>query len=236
MSLDFGVEQFKWQTNTFGVIFSKTMRMKSGVDTYNMTWTPGNSFTLYEFMFLSVVTCDLDVYLVDRAVGKRTLVCSVTCLSVKLAEQVYRQDPDGPGSCSVSSLLFVRTVELQFVRHKATKLKTQSILSSLWDTININIESALMWSIMDQPSCSRSIEDVNYACVSHHSECIPSSSEGYLCRCSSGYEGNPYISDGCLGDHGNLLHHMKGFCRLQGAHTCMHPFKNSQGITFTELV
>jgi hypothetical protein len=218
-------------SDAFAVNFSKTISIKSGVDAYNMSWTPGNSFTVSNFMILSIVTCDLDVYLVDKDVANFRLVCNVTCPSIEIAEQVYRQDPHGPGSCYVNaSTSSVHTLDFQFVLHKTIKIKTQSNLSILWDTININIGTAMSWSIVDQTSCPRSMEDINYACVSDHSECTLSD-VGYLCQCNIGYAGNPYISDGCSPDHGNLLHHIfyEGFLlrefvlrEYKVTHICTH--------------
>ncbi|XP_044959061.1 wall-associated receptor kinase 1-like isoform X1 [Hordeum vulgare subsp. vulgare] len=217
--------------DAFLVNFSKTIPMKPGVDGYNMSWTPGNSFTALESMVLTIVACDLDVYLVDKNVGNLRLVCKVTCPSKKIAEQVYMQDPRGPGSCSVNAVIFVHTVELQFVRHKTSKMKTHSHLSILWDTINVNIETVIEWSIVDQTSCSSSKEDSNYACVSHHSECmVPFTHVGYVCRCKSGYGGNPYISGGCLPDHGYSSRPRKANCsRWCGNISVPFPFGIEEG-------
>jgi hypothetical protein len=73
------------------------------------------------------------------------------------------------------------------------------------DTNSGRVPVVMDWAIRHDgaPSCELATrnETGTYACRSGNNKCVESpNGPGYLCNCSDGYEGNPYLSDGCHGE------------------------------------
>jgi hypothetical protein len=190
------------------VSFSHSIPLIYEVDAYSMSWNLGRSFAIGEIM-LSFTGCDFDTYLLEYGTNKTVGQCSVTCPDEDITDTVARQNCNGVGCCSVFVSSGSGGFDIKFVRDNMGNQNVKAHSnnqSSIWDTIVVATDVAhAEWAIfVDQPVSAGTLQHrTDYACLSNHSSSYMESYHKYVCQCNDGYQGNPYISDGCSRDKGN---------------------------------
>ncbi|XP_051224989.1 wall-associated receptor kinase 5-like [Lolium perenne] len=126
------------------------------------------------------------------------------------------------GPCSYS---FV--VEEEWFKFDRSYVNSSTNSTSLYPD---GVPLVLDW-VVGSEICSEAInKGPRYLCQAKNSSCVDvSNGPGYRCNCSSGYEGNPYLQDGCrdineCDPQNKPLYPCKGECtNTDGNYTCTCP-------------
>jgi len=105
--------------------------------------------------------------------------------------------------------------------------------TSFWDEYDGEVPVVMDWSIRPPNTCEEAKLNLSsYACVSDKSDCVNATNgQGYRCKCLDGYQGNPYVSDGCTDIDECLQNSKNSTCtaigstcqNTLGSYTCLCP-------------
>uniref|UniRef100_A0A0D9W3E7 Protein kinase domain-containing protein n=1 Tax=Leersia perrieri TaxID=77586 RepID=A0A0D9W3E7_9ORYZ len=130
-------------------------------------------------------------------------------------------------------MAFIYNLSASEITAKAANHPVINTLSRLPNGIEYSASQARItrrfsWNFVDQPTCAdASRNSTSYGCASNHSICDNGfvGFSGYFCRCDDGYQGNPYVPEGCSRDQAYNPVLRKGDCsRSCGNITIPYPF------------
>jgi len=195
-------------------------RTSMSMDENNIWW---NDFTDSQFRLsdednrFTVIGCNSLAYVRSANTGSRYMTgCMATCPA---AGRLENGSCSGMGCCQAAIPRGINTYEVQF-DDRFTTASTRGfsrcsyaalVEAAAFDfrityvTADDFMESTggkaplvLDW-VVGKETCAEAARNTTaYMCASSNSECVDSrNGPGYLCNCSRGYDGNPYVHDGC---------------------------------------
>ncbi|KAE8803610.1 Wall-associated receptor kinase 5 [Hordeum vulgare] len=110
---------------------------------------------------------------------------------ISFEEKFNTSDTAGFSPCSYAVLLEAAAFDF-----RTTYITTDEFMAANGRQVPLVLD----WAIGNRTCEEARRNSSAYACVSSNSECVDSKygrGKGYLCNCSAGYDGNPYLLDGC---------------------------------------
>ncbi|KAL0351337.1 UNVERIFIED_CONTAM: Wall-associated receptor kinase [Sesamum calycinum] len=200
--------------------------------------TTANKFT--------IVGCDAYAYIYGRRRGNRryTTGCMALCTDGDIPEDGLEGPCTGLGCCELNYIpkdvwrveidlrsftnytkrsgfdncsyaFLAEETAFSFSRETVARLKSVTHLPMVAD-----------WAIGIHMTCEEAKKNSSaYACKSLNSMCYkPDNGYGYRCSCQEGYQGNPYLVDGCQDIDECKLRKCPHDCRnTNGSYTCLCP-------------
>jgi hypothetical protein len=147
-----------------------------------------------------VATCRNQSDLVDGS-------CSgIGCSQTTIPKRMYYYQTTFFHSVNTSQIFkFNRCSYAVLMEAEAFRFNTTYINTNKFnETYRGRVPMMLDWAVRDVKSCdvAKLNKTGTYACLSSNSKCVDSTNDqGYICNCTNGYEGNPYLRDGCKGTY-----------------------------------
>ncbi|KAG6467857.1 putative wall-associated receptor kinase-like 16 [Zingiber officinale] len=191
--------------------------------TYTYSWWSDLENTPYRLSDLhnkfTVIGCNTLAYILalDESNGFQQRGCVSMCL---YEQSIVNDSCSGMGCCQTTIPKNLRYYEVSFGQScfnnsntwRFSRCSYAALLEAEWfhfqtSYITTNqfmqisdgrVPVVLDWAIRNETCEVAKRNPTSYACISKYSDCVDSSNgPGYLCNCSEGYQGNPYVSDGC---------------------------------------